>query len=118
MPHLGPFATNRAGPPGLTLVPVERNEDVEHKVPKHDSRTRAAEDAGMLAADEPTASGKWELPPVVTPRGESFGPRQRPQRGRTDPGGWRSGMPYGHQAWESYRRRDRQETQIRAPESA
>ncbi len=78
----------------------------------------AGGDVGMFGADEPTASGKWELPPVVTRSGESFDPRQRPQRGRTDPGGWRSGMPYGHQAWEDYRHSDRHDPATHRPGKA
>ncbi len=56
----------------------------------------------MLDPDE-AQSGKWPLPPTVTPSGEHFGPRRRPQPGRSDPGGWHPGMPYGHQAWDDYR---------------
>lgn len=58
----------------------------------------------MLGPDE-TPSSKWELPPIVTANGERFGPRSRPQPGRSDPGGWHAGMPYGREAWEDYKRR-------------
>jgi len=57
----------------------------------------------MLGLDE-TPSSKWELPPIVTPSGERFGPRHRPHPGRIDPGGWHPGMPHGPEAWDNYRR--------------
>jgi hypothetical protein len=57
----------------------------------------------MLGPDE-ALSSKWELPPIVTASGEHLGLRSRPNRGRIDPAGWHPGMPYGAEAWESYRR--------------
>jgi hypothetical protein len=57
----------------------------------------------MLGLAE-TPSSKWELPPIVTPNGERFGPRHRPHPGRIDPGGWHLGMPHGSEAWDNYRR--------------
>lgn len=56
----------------------------------------------MLRPDE-IPSEKWELPPIVTPNGEYFGPRHRPRQGRIDPGGWHPGMPFGRSAWDEYR---------------
>lgn len=69
------------------------------------SDARARHD-DILGPDE-AVSSKWELPPIDLDDGESFGPRRRPRPGRADPGGWRPGMPTGHQAWEVYRYRHR-----------
>jgi len=57
----------------------------------------------MLGPDEAPPT-KWDLPSIVTARGEHFGPRNRPQRGRIDPGGWHPGLPYGPEAWGACRR--------------
>ncbi len=57
---------------------------------------------GMLGPNE-IPSDVWELPPIVMPNGEVFGPRHLPQPGRVDPGGWHPGMLYGRQAWDAYK---------------
>ena len=44
----------------------------------------------------------YDLPPV-TVGAQEYGPRRRPANDVPDPGGWRSGMPYGQQAWANYR---------------
>jgi hypothetical protein len=72
-------------------------------------RGRTEEDSAMAfdAQVERTADhigpadNVWDIYDLlpVTVDGQEYGPRHRPVNDVPDPGGWRSGMPYGQQAW-------------------